>query len=104
MAADLLDEALGVGAQELEALIAGDVDLASELCEKRAALMERGWNMRTDDEDDLRPRLLALRSLQERLSEEGSRLKQEIQERLGQSKKQVRRMQGYGAVVNQAVR
>ena len=40
-ATELLDEALQVGARELDALRAGDVDLASELCERRAGIL---WN------------------------------------------------------------
>lgn len=99
----LLDEALRVGAQELDALVAGEVDLATELCDKRADLMARGWALRDEDLGELRSRLFALRDLQERLSEEGGTLKQRIQARLNQSKKEMQRIRGYGQAVSQAL-
>lgn len=102
-ATDLLDEALQVGARELDALRAGDVDLASELCAQRADLMERGWARRENDCGELRSRLLALRDLQERLFAEGRALKQQIRDQLNQSKAQMRRMRGYGQAVSQAM-
>ena len=103
-ATELLDEALQVGARELDALRAGDVDLASELCERRADLMERGWARRENDCGELRSRLLALRDLQELLFEEGRALKRQIRDQLNQSKEQMRRMRGYGQAVGQAMR
>lgn len=103
-ATQLFDEALRIGARELDALRAGDVDLASELCEQRAALMEQGWARRENDLGEVRSRLIALRDLQEQLFAEGSALKQEIKDRLNQSKQQMRRMRGYGQAVSQAMR
>ena len=103
-ATELLDEALQVGARELDALRAGDVDLASELCERRADLMERGWARRENDCGELRSRLLALRDLQELLFEEGRALKRQIRDQLNQSKEQMRRMRGDGQAVGQAMR
>ncbi len=103
-ATKLLDEALRVGAKELDALRDGDVDLASELCARRVALTEQGWGKREDDFGEVRSRLLALRDLQEHLFEEGHRLKQQIQEQLNQSKRHMRCMRGYGLSVSQALR
>jgi len=103
-ATELLDEALQVGARELDALRAGDVDLASELCDRRADLMERGLARRENDCGELRSRLLALRDLQELLFEEGRALKRQIRDQLNQSKEQMRRMRGYGQAVGQAMR
>ena len=103
-ATELLDEALQVGARELDALRAGDVDLASELCERRADLMERGWAMGENNLRVIRTRLLAVRDLQELLFEEGRALKRQIRDQLNQSKEQMRRMRGYGQAVGQAMR
>lgn len=103
-ATQLLDEALRIGARELDALRAGDVDLASELCEQRAALMEQGWAKRENDLGEVRSRLIALRDLQERLFAEGNTLKEEIRDQLNQSKQQMRRMRGYRQAVSQAMR
>lgn len=103
-ATKLLDEALRVGAEELDALRDGDVDLASELCARRAALTEQGWARREEDFGEVRSRLIALRDLQERLFEEGHKLKQQIQDQLNQSKRHMRCIRGYGLSVSQALR
>lgn len=100
----LLDEALRIGAKELDALKVEDVDQATILCEKRSKLIEAGWAKRREDGEELCSRLLALRSLQESLIEEGRNLKQKIQDRLNSSKKQKCRMHGYGLSVKQALR
>lgn len=102
-ATDLFDEALRIGASELDALIAGNVDQAEELCNKRNDLIERSLALQGENLAPLRSRLLAMRELQQRLIAQGENLREQIKKGLVQSKKQSQRMKGYGTAIKQAL-
>ncbi|MEG2140062.1 MAG: hypothetical protein RRY20_04675 [Bilophila sp.] len=97
---ELLDEALRIGTQELDALRSGDVELADQCCAKRDALTEEA--LRGGVHETLRTRLEALQDLQKELYAEAKKRKLEIQDSLSASRKQTQRMRGYGLAVRQA--
>lgn len=98
----LLDEALRIGTQELDALCAGDVDLADQCFEERVALTEEALRLRDAAAEVLRGRMETLQELQNALYAEAKKLKAEVQGSLVESKKQTQRMRGYGLSVRQA--
>lgn len=98
----LLDEALRIGTQELDALRSGDVDLADQCFEERTTLMEEALRLRDTSNEILRGRLETLQELQNTLYAEAKKLKMDVQNSLVQSRKQGQRMRGYGLSVRQA--
>lgn len=99
---DLYDEALHIGQLELEALKAGDVDIAEEYCTKRAELLEEAWNIRDAKDEHMRSKLLAIKDLQEQLIKEGKNLRKHIQQQLSTSRQQQKGLKGYKLSIGHA--
>lgn len=96
----LLDQALSLGEQELNALAAGDVDVAHENSGKRSQLLAEAWEQRDGVAvEDLQNKLMQLQSLQGRLSEEAKRLHVSLKSELQKTKKHSRRLTGYRQAV-----
>lgn len=96
------DEALRIGAEELQALEAGDLELAEQCSERRETVVAQAWQIRDAGKEALREKLEALQELQNKLIQAGEKLKKDIQESLSKSKQQRQRMKGYGLAVRQA--
>lgn len=98
----LYDEALHIGQLELNALKAEEVEKADEYCNQRAQLLENAWNIHDAENEQIRSKLLAIKTLQEELIQEGTKLKKDIQQQLSTSKKQQKVLKGYKLSVGQA--
>lgn len=99
--ARLIDQALEVGAQELNSLLAGDIDMVEKLSNERGQLMGRAFDSPVDSTnqggmDALRDKLLQLQSLQGRLTEEARRLHESVRKQLVKTKREETRHAGYG--------
>lgn len=97
----LLDQALHLGEQELQALVAGDVAMAEETSRQRTDLLNMAWEQREPEVlDDFRNKLLRIQFLQGRLTEEARRLHAQLRTQLQQSRKEGRRLDGYKRTVS----
>ncbi len=96
----LLDQALFLGEQELQALAMGDVDTADENASRRGNLIAMAWDKREGVElDALRGKLLKLQNLQGLLTEEARKLHASLKSELQKTKKHSVRLQGYRQAV-----
>jgi hypothetical protein len=92
----LLDQALFLGEQELQALAVGDVDTADENATRRGNLITMAWDKREGVAlDALQCKLLKLQSLQGLLTEEARKLHASLKSELQKTKKHSARLQGY---------
>ncbi len=97
----LLDQALMLGENELNALACGDVDAADDSAQERGKLLTRAWEQRESvQEDDLRQKLLQLQTLQGRLTSEARKLHQSLREELQRSRKESTRLAGYKRAIS----
>ena len=99
----LLDEALRIGKEELEALRVGEVELAEEYSSQRDALSKQALAIHDTSDKNLYARFSALQTLQGQLVEEARNLKMRIQQGLNRSRQEHHRMKGYGLSVRQAM-
>jgi len=101
---ELLDQALDLGRRELGLLGGGDADEAALLAENRGRLTAKAWEMREGaDIEDLREKLVQLRSLQGRLTGEARRLHESIKGELARTRQEGERLAGYGKAVRKGV-
>lgn len=92
----LLDEALRIGEQELEALKNGDMDVADEAAVERERLISEAWAIRTGDiENELRQKLLKMQHVQLLLTDELKKLHASLKSQLLASKKKSSVYRGY---------
>ena len=93
----LLDQALALGASELDSLNAGDVDQASETSRIRKGLIHEALDCGCDiPTDAIRDKLLRLQSLQSRLTDAAKVLHESMRQELSRSRKESTRLAGYG--------
>jgi hypothetical protein len=101
----LLDQALDLGAEELELLALGQVGAAEQKAQARSQLMARAWEVKGQDRmDELKDKLEQLQSLQGRLTTEARRLHASIKEELKRTKQESARQTGYGKAAKAAPR
>ncbi|OBQ52408.1 hypothetical protein [Halodesulfovibrio spirochaetisodalis] len=92
----LLDEALRIGEQELEALKNGDMDVADEAAVERERLISEAWALRTGDiESELRQKLLKMQNVQLLLTDELKKLHASLKSQLLASKQKSSGYNGY---------
>ncbi len=95
-ATEFLDEALALGARELEALHNDELDKVSALAERRTWLISQAWTARQGcDSTAYKAKLIQVQNLQVRLTEETEKKKQEVRQGLLRSRKETRRLAGY---------
>ena len=96
----LLDQALFLGEQELQALELGDVDTADENATRRGNLIAMAWDKREGVAVDvLQNKLLKLQALQGQLTDEARKLHASLKSELQRTKKHSVRLQGYRQAV-----
>ncbi|THB71887.1 MAG: hypothetical protein D6E12_00490 [Desulfovibrio sp.] len=96
----LLDEALDLGNQELELLASGMVEEAGEKARERSVLMAEAWDRRDPDKLlELRDKLIRLKTLQGRLTNEAKELHETVRQDLARAKQEGARLAGYGKSV-----
>lgn len=99
-----IEQALTLGQQELACLLEGEVEQAAELAEKRAQLTAQAWSCRMEEDTaPLRDSMARLMTLQDTLTGEASRLREEIRAGLLKSRKEGQRLAGYRKVVEYAL-
>lgn len=99
-ALDLLDRALALAAEEYELLLAGEVEAAAEKTEERKALIEEAWVTRDPVlASEHKEKLIALCALQDRLTEAAETQREAVRAELAGTRKESRRMAGYGNAV-----
>ena len=99
-----LEQALELGEQEMNALMQGNVDMAADLADKRTWLISQAWNARREADDSAYYlRLLEVQKMQERLTTEARRCRENIRTSLMLSRKEGQRMAGYRNAVAHAV-
>ena len=100
----MLDLALALGEEELGALRAGEVEMASCRCELRARLLSSAAQARIgENRAAVVARLRAMGYLQARLTTAGQELRAEMAAKLNRSKAESRRLRGYRQSVGQAL-
>jgi hypothetical protein len=93
---DLLDKAIEVGHQEMKALCHEDLSEAEACFARRADLIRKALEGGAPRNPDIRDRIVRLERMQEELSAEARKFRDRVKEQLLNSRKQTKRMAGYG--------
>ncbi len=92
----LLEQALSLGEQELEYLMADEVDGVEKLSEQRFSLLDEAWERQSPDcLDEFREKFLQMQDLQTRLSQEAVRLHGVLRDELNKNRQESQRRQSY---------
>jgi Ni,Fe-hydrogenase I large subunit len=92
----MLDEALAIGRQELDLLVAGDVFEAEKMARSREQLLSDAMSgLSGDNLKRLADRLVEMKTLHDRITGEAKKLKQALKQDLSSMKRQNRRISGY---------
>ncbi len=103
-AANYIDQALALGAQELLALENGDVDGAMEIAGQRSWVLSQAWEARMGcDEAAYKERLHKVYDMQTSLTQLAQEKREELRVSLLGSRKQERRLVGYRQALTHAV-
>ena len=100
----LLDQALDLARQEMNAIEDGAYDQAVILAEKRTEVTSMAWYMREDNRaDEYRGHLVELARVQEHLTELATRARDVLRQDLQRSRLERQRMNGYQQSVGMAL-
>ncbi|CCO23892.1 hypothetical protein [Maridesulfovibrio hydrothermalis] len=100
---NLLDQALDIGHEELQYLVAGEVDEASDAAERRGFLTTKALETKESVSlDQILDKLNKLKNLQGQLTSEAKKLHASLKSDIGRVKKENVRFKGYGSVVRGA--
>ncbi|EGB14011.1 hypothetical protein DND132_0796 [Pseudodesulfovibrio mercurii] len=92
----MLDEALAIGRKELHSLMAGDVFEAERLARSREEILDRAVDgLAGENLEPLADRLVEMKSLHDRITDEARTLRQSLKKDLSSMKRQNRRIAGY---------
>ncbi len=100
----LLDDALDLARQEMNALDDGRYEDAVDLATKRSHMTATAWQCyEPDQREDYRVRIIKLNDFQKSLTATAQRLYNEVRASLSRSRSEKRRMHGYRMAVGQAL-
>jgi hypothetical protein len=93
----MLDQALDVGRRELAFLLSGDIDQAEKLAHERGDLIHTALAKESAGRDPqvLRDRLCELQELQNRITSQALRLREEVKAELLRTRQEGKRLDGY---------
>ena len=98
--AEMLDEAIRLGQNELGCLEKGDVDRAEQFAGDRAELTENAMaQSASDDLDVLFEKLSQLKNLHGRITGEAERLRERLKADMQRIRREGKRHKGYGGAV-----
>lgn len=92
----MLDEAIIIGHQELDFLVAGDVYAAERLAQSRERILDEAVRgLSGDNLDLLAEKLVEMKSLHDKITGEARKLRQSLKQDLTSMKRQNKRIAGY---------
>lgn len=98
--AEMLDEAIRLGRNELGCLEKGDVERAEQLAGDRAELTDRAMQLSApDDLDVIFAKLTQLKALHGRITGEAERLRERLKIDMQRIRQEGKRHKGYGGAV-----
>ncbi len=103
-AVEYIDQALGLGAKEFDALTQGDVSKALELSGQRSWVLSLAWDARRGCDDEAYKKLLfKVHDMQVALTKLAQEKRAEIRQGLLRSQKENKRLEGYRQALTHAV-
>ena len=100
----LLDDALDLARQEMNALDDGRYEDAVDLANRRSSVTATAWQCyEPAHREDYRVRIIRLNDLQKSLTATAQRMYSEVRASLSRSRDETRRMRGYRLAVGQAL-